>query len=130
MTDETLEQFKERIKKEYGPRYFDRQGKPMELMDLARKCEDNEYRIVKQEKLDRWFISTVWMGLNMQMFKENPIHIFETMIFLENEDRKCDDRLNFYQERYSTETEALHGHELALELCRAQSLKEKSNQGE
>ena len=126
MTKETLEEFRERVRKEYGPMYFDRQGKEIALMEWGRKCEDHDYKIVKQEEVDKYFISTVWIGLNMQMFRNAPKQIFETMIFLQDEENKNpDDPLHLYQARYSTEEEAIKGHEEALALCRAQIVVEK-----
>ncbi len=118
---ETLKEFQERVRKEYGPMYYDRQGKEMELMEWGRKCEDLDYKILKQESVGRWWISTVWVGLNMQMFRKAPIQIFETMIFTEEKDKDLkEDPLAFYQERYSTEAEAFEGHEQAVMICRAQ----------
>ncbi len=125
-TKESFQEFQERVRKQYGPMYFDRQGIEMELMDWGRKCEDEDYKILKQEEIDRYFVSTVWIGLNMQMFKQLPIQIFETMVFLKDEDNKNpDDPLNMYQKRYSTEEEALRGHEETLAIIRAQLIIEE-----
>jgi hypothetical protein len=108
------------------PMYFDRQGNPMEMMEYARKCYDHDYKILKQEYVGKYFVSTVWIGLNMMIFRNSPIMIFETMIFL-TEGLSCscsDDDLIGYQERYSTEEEAYEGHEIAVKLCRDKLLTE------
>lgn len=113
MTEETLEEFQERIRKEYGPMYYDRKGKEMTLMEWGHMCQARDYKIVKQEKIGKYFVSTVWIGVNMEMFRQTPIKIFETMILIPNgeEEENQKDDLYFYQERYSTEEEAFQGHE-------------------
>lgn len=88
-------------------RYFDRQGRPMELMDWARAFEKVENKIVIQEKIGDVTISTVWLGLDHQ-FGDGPPLIFETMIFGGDYDED--------QWRYSTEAEALDGHRAAVSL--------------
>ncbi len=127
MNKETLEEFMERIRKEYGTMYYDRQGKEMTLLEWGSKFEDMDYKIVRQDNIDRWFISTVWLGLNHSFFRKQPPLIFETMIFLDKgyKEYESDDPLHLYQERYSTEEEAIKGHEEALALCRAQIVVEK-----
>jgi hypothetical protein len=106
----------ETIKKLGEPTYFDRQGKELELLDWARLFEDGDYKILKQDKIGKYRVSTVWIGLNMRFFGIDPPLIFETMIFIEEGQEK--DELDFWQDRYSTEDEALEGHEKALELVR------------
>lgn len=88
-------------------RYFDRQGRPMGLMEWARAFEKNENKIVLQEKIGNVMISTVWLGLDHQ-FGHGPPLIFETMIFGGDHDEE--------QWRYSTEAEAMDGHRAAVSL--------------
>jgi len=110
-----------------GMRYFDRQGKPLDLMEWARILDNDPLRIVAQEIVGRYFVSTVWVGLNMNLFGSTPL-IFETMIFLANkEDNEEKNPLAFYQERYETEEQAFKGHEEAMAICRAQILIEKGS---
>lgn len=61
--------------------FFDKDGKPLELMEWAEKFEDDEYRQVDWTELtnDR-HVSTIWIGHNMNMLGNIPI-IFETAIF-------------------------------------------------
>ena len=117
MPDNDYETLRKQI--EFIPRYFDRQGKPMELLDWSRKCEDPEYKIVKQEKVGKYFVSTVWVGLNMSMWRDCKIQIFETMIFLNEgsaEDRRNDPICDLMH-RYATEEEALIGHQRAVSVA-------------
>jgi hypothetical protein len=94
------------------PRYFDRQGKPIELMEWARLLDDHDYKIIKQETVGRYFISTVWLGLNHNWIREGLPLIFETMIFHENKESFSEeDPFGDYIERYYTEEEALSCHE-------------------
>lgn len=95
------------------PMYFDRKGNPLTCLDWGDKFSDREYQVVKQETIGKYLISTVWVGLNMNMFRDGPPLIFETMIFFEQAGNK--NELCGYQERYSTEEEALIGHEKAKE---------------
>ena len=45
--------------------YFDRNGKPMQLMEWAAKLEDMDYKVIRRTDLpDGKWISTVWLGLN------------------------------------------------------------------
>jgi hypothetical protein len=106
---------------EATPRYFDRESKPMELLDWARLCEDdNYYKIVKQEEVGKYFVSTVWIGINMSFWRESPIKIFETMIFLKDEEDKSEDPIRDYQDHYSTEAEALEGHAKAVKIAKGE----------
>ena len=75
------------------------------------KLKDPSYKVVKQETLpDGKWISTIWLGLDHGFYNgphpEGPALIFETMVFTSKEslvDVEC--------ERYSTEEEAVAGHE-------------------
>ena len=112
----------EKLRKQFEttPRYFDREGNPMELLDWARLCEDYDYKIVKQEEVGKYFVSTVWVGLNMSFWREAAIKIFETMIFLRDDDEKSIDEIKGYQDRYSTEAEALEGHAKAVQIAKGE----------
>jgi len=118
MNEETLENFKSRMNSEYakqGSIYFDRQGRELQLMDWASKFEDKEYQIVKQDRIGKYFVSTVWLGINHRFMRGGPPLIFETMVFVDDEK----DPLNEYQERYSTEEEAVNGHEDTIAIVKA-----------
>jgi hypothetical protein len=85
---------------------YDRNGKPLELMEWAKLMENTEYKIVAQNQLANGkFVSTVWLGLDHDFTMKGPPLIFETMVFPERGDfHELDVR------RYSTETEAKQGH--------------------
>jgi|SRR5215510_5144321 len=104
--------------------YYDREGKPLELLEWCKLCEDEEYVTVKKEQVGKYLISTVWIGLNMNIFKD-PIQIFETMIFSDKQDvLDPGDSLYGYQERYSTLQEALSGHQKAIKAAEIQVFQE------
>ena len=65
-----------------------------------------EYKKVDHTKL--WWggaVSTVWLGLDHRFMSEGPPLIFETMVFRSKKNYSGE-----YQERYSTEEEAIKGH--------------------
>jgi hypothetical protein len=84
-------------------RYYDRDGKPMALLEWAKRFEDTDYKVVAQTVLpDKTLVSTVWLGLDHQ-YGAGPPLIFETMVFPYRGDET-------HQERYTTEAEARAGH--------------------
>lgn len=107
--------------------YYDRQGKPIGMMDWARKHEDYDYRTVAQHWVRGWMVSTVWLGLDHNFTRSGPPVIFETMIFapkdvtVGREDWEDGGDasgtlpdLDRYQDRYATEEAAQAGHDRAL----------------
>jgi hypothetical protein len=107
--------------------YYDRQGRPMAMLDWARKHEDMDYKIVAQHWVRGWKVSTVWLGINHSFTRQGPPVIFETMIFApkdvtigrEDQEDAWDTAgimadLDQYQERYATEAGAHAGHDRAL----------------
>lgn len=100
--------------------YYDRQGQPMDLMDWARKLEDDPgYRVVAQHWVRGWMISTVWLGIDHSFgFSGIPI-IFETMIFPPGDEAGEYGMMSEeYQDRYPTEVAAQAGHDRALSWLR------------
>jgi len=93
--------------------YFDRQGNEIGLMKFAELFEDYDYKILKRTDLENCWVSTVWLGTDYDFYETNdkPI-IFETMVF------PNDSRSEEYCERYSTEEEALEGHERMVDRWR------------
>ncbi len=81
------------------------------LFEWARDLENREYQVVRQETLPNgYWVSTVWLGLDHDFTGKGPPLIFETMVrntaLGEWED---------FQERYSTENDAIIGHMNAVE---------------
>lgn len=90
---------------------YDRQGKQItDLLQWAKLFERGDYKRVAVTTLpDGKWISTVWLGLD-HSFGSGPPLIFETMVFPSKDDMgdlDCD--------RYSTEEEALEGHQRMVE---------------
>lgn len=101
------------IPREFKCTYYDKKGEVIDLNTFAELCEDFNYKVVKQDEIGDFLVSTIWLGIDHNFYNIFHGHgkplIFETMIFSDNE--KYDD---IYQERYSTEEEALEGHKKAI----------------
>jgi len=76
---------------------------------------NREYSIIKQENFGKYWVSTVWIGMNVGYSSDGMDMIFETMIF---DKIKKDNLAHIYQYSYSTEIEALEGHEKAVEVAK------------
>jgi hypothetical protein len=98
------------------PRYYDRAGNPLELMEWARMFEDGgeDYRRVAYDLIvygeGHAEISTVWLGLDHNFSMYGPPLIFETMVFGGPDEDEME------QHRYSTEEEARIGHAGVVEM--------------
>ncbi len=96
--------------------WYDRQGNrmlfntPEQIRAVDKLLSDRDYKVVKQDHIGGWFISTVWLGLDHSFNPHEDPLIFETMIFKSDGPRGQD----HYMARYSTEEQALRGHEYAL----------------
>lgn len=94
--------------------HYDRQGNVIpDLMEWARLHNDDNYKRVAQDTIGTLWVSTVWLGLD-HSFGGGPPLIFETMVF----DHGENDRSDLDCRRYSTEAEALAGHEEVCEEIR------------
>ena len=94
--------------------YFDKDGTPMETLEWAKKFEDFMYRIVSQDMVGKYLISTVWLGLTYSSLSL-PVGTFETMIFDRESMRPAHD---LYCERYNTLDEAKIGHLHSVAMVR------------
>lgn len=114
------------------PRYFDRSGSPMGLMEWAKKMEDMDYRRIALTHLPNYrYVSTVWMGLDHSLRLTGAAReIFETMAFEEQPKwsppwkSELGSHNGFWYheevdcERWATEGEALIGHrEMCERIC-------------
>lgn len=87
------------------PRYFKRDGTPMEnVLEWAKDFETKDRKVAKDVLPDGKVVSTVFLGMDHR-FDEGPPLIFETMVFPNEKDFGELD-----MDRYSTEEEALKGH--------------------
>jgi hypothetical protein len=98
--------------------YYDRKGRPLELMEWARLLGDRDYAVVAQHWVRGWKVSTVWLGLDHGFAwlpgKTQPV-IFETMVFPPGDEAgEHGTSSEEYTERYSTEAAAQAGHDRAL----------------
>lgn len=93
--------------------YYDKNGESISNGVYFQLSSDPAYRIIKKETLGRWKVSTVWLGMDHNFSDDGNPLIFETMVFPNK-----GDGMEFsedYCQRYSTEEEAIKGHEEAVE---------------
>jgi hypothetical protein len=95
--------------------YFDKDGAPMSRRLWAKRFEDMAYRRIGLENVGKYEVSTVWLGVNHNFAAELPPLIFETMVFDVSGDRRFKD---LYCERYSTEDQALAGHQAVVKALK------------
>ena len=86
--------------------YYDREGRPMEMMAWTRRFSNLDYKRVASDYDGDVHVSTVWLGLD-HSFGEGPPLIFETLVFGGPLDGEMD--------RYSTLEQARAGHAAMLE---------------
>jgi hypothetical protein len=104
--------------------YYNRQGEPIhDLFEWARLFEDRDYKVVQQTTINppdggRYFISTVWMGVDHSWGSGPPV-IFETMVFIDEPGAEDHSSLDHYMDRYSTEAEAIAGHRNVVGMVQA-----------
>lgn len=94
-------------------RYFSPEGRGYDdVLDWAKDFEPGKqknlasylkYRIVKQDLVNPFFVSTVWLGLDHQYNPEMPPLIYESMVF-------GNQRKEMEQRRYTTREQAEAGH--------------------
>lgn len=59
-------------------RFFDRDGRPLELLEWAQLFEDDEYRkVAYTEVADGVAVSTIWVGMGGSLGR-----LFETVVFV------------------------------------------------
>lgn len=99
-------------------RYRNRKGEGITFADWIEAFADQEYRRVAEDTIDGVWISTVWLGLDHGYNPEHPL-IFETMCF----DHSGQGRSFDYQDRHSTEEQALKGHAEAVAAVNAELIR-------
>lgn len=94
--------------------HFDRAGLPISMKEWGQLGYGmDDYRRIGSTNIRRWWISTVWVGLDMS-FRNGPPLIYETMIFW-RKPKKGGLNSTDWCMRYSTDKEARRGHS---EVCR------------
>ena len=94
------------------PMYFDKAGEPVTFFEWAELREEPGYRRIGfTEVCEGVEVSTVWLGMNHNWYDGPPI-IFETLVFSDDTGTEC--------YRYSTEAQAVAGHDRVVAELRAQ----------
>ena len=97
-------------------RWFDFDGNPVtveeaEALLLSRRSDPDGRWVIGRTEVAGYQVSTVWLGLDHNLWGEGPPLIFETMIFGTGP-------LADSCWRYPTRAAALAGHDQACALCR------------
>ena len=83
------------------------------LEESYKLYDDPEMKIVQQDKLDNGkFVSTVFLGWDLNVSPHHKPVLFETMIF-----NDVESRADICMNRYTSYEEALAGHQRALEIA-------------
>jgi len=90
--------------------FYDLDGKPISAAEWGEMRENN--RRIAEDELDDFWISTVYVGMNMQ-YGDGPPLIYETMVFRRLENGEIDFS-ELYCDRYPTREAAEIGHEYAV----------------
>ena len=112
-----LKEYCEENKINLNPCWFDKQGKAIDSQEAEKLLSDDSYKIVKQDIIGKYFVSTVWLGFDHNFHLDYPI-IFETMVFYCKKDRPDFERDDIFMARYRTEKEALKGHKAVCKLAK------------
>jgi len=99
---------------EDGPRHYGLDGEPISMRHWGYLVESKR-RILRQEYIGDYWISTVHIGIDHGWHSERPL-IFETMVFKGGSPERLGDDVE--TRRYSTWQEALAGHEELLNEVR------------
>lgn len=94
------------------PAQLDEQGFP--TTEYYQWLDNPENKIVVQETVNSYFVSTVFLGMDHGFDPEGPPVVYETMIFPHREDGKLIERDRW---RYATRDEALAGHAHACKVA-------------
>ena len=95
--------------------FYDRLGVEIEIEEYAHLLSDIDYKVLVQEDVltphgKMAWVSTVWIGSNMNFLRQGPPLIFETMIFWRHDEPHEAE----VWARYPTEGSAREGHALCV----------------
>ncbi len=102
--------------------FFARNGDELTADQWAQLMPDCTYKRVAEDTVGPYWVSTVWLGINHRFVGDGPPIIFETMVFLVQDDGERLGSDEFGQWRYCTEEQALQGHQEVVTLVRATTL--------
>lgn len=104
------------------------------LMRWARWMEEEKHRVVKQTRVGRYWVSTIFIGIDigfglLRYMQDDPETrklyrptLWETMIFIEVDGKRIadeGDELDLYSRRYDSREDAIAGHTQAVDYCLA-----------
>lgn len=103
---------------DYAP-FYDRQGRPLSFEQWAALMPDDraaweQARRVALDHVGPYLVSTVWIGMPLNLGMSGPPLIFETMVFA------AEEPLDELTVRYSTEELAQSGHQSTVTLVRTE----------
>lgn len=91
-----------------------------DLLEWARWIEENnDERIVRQEDIGPYWVSTVFLGLDHDFSEQGPPLLFETMVFTTEDGHRTSVRDGYFN-RTSTWELALEQHEEAVAWAKEQ----------
>ena len=92
--------------------WYNRKGTPISTRRASYLLGRPKYKILKQTKTKnlKYWVSTVWLGLDHNFNLRSKPLIFETMVFPHNVIGGVLNYGDLDMDRYSTEKEALRGH--------------------
>jgi hypothetical protein len=96
--------------------YYDRQGNPITMEEWGAALASGADRHVAETTVGDVWVSTVWLGLD-HSWDDGPPLIFETMVF----GGPCNEEMH----RYSTEVQALAGHDQMVARVQQACVKER-----
>lgn len=91
--------------------YRDKEGTSISLDEYCELLLIRDYKIVKQETIGKFWISTIWLGIPHVGTFMGVDYYFETMVFKNKNGTSIEDCI----QRYRTQEEALEGHKKAVE---------------
>lgn len=98
---------------------FDKNSDPITIEEWGRLQEDDAYFRIGSTYVGEWWISTVWIGINMNYARKGPPILFESMVFwtgTQGDKRRVSTE---YTGRYATVREAELGHAQIVSLVAA-----------
>lgn len=110
------------------PMYYGMDGQPISMQDFARLMNPVNKRVAEDTvELDgqKYWVSTVWLGLDHSLGFGGPPLIFETMVFPGDPNSGQGSWTERAMDRYATREAALIGHQRMCEAVRSGSLQEE-----
>lgn len=104
----------------WGVRYYTRTGEPTNLAGFVAEYE-KDWTVARTALFaGRISVSTVFLSLDHNLVPSKRPSIFETMVFVRDDEDSALQALDNVCWRYSTEAEALAGHTRAVEYVKRQ----------